>query len=67
MRCLVVLLIGGLLAFIGAQEIWTPCRSLYVMGFSNTINTMACGELFCEDVTPTEDFSQEINSVSLVK
>lgn len=53
--------------FVGAQEIWTPHHSLYVMGFSDTINTVAHGNLFCEDVTLTEDFSQEINYVSLVK
>lgn len=40
---------------------------LYVMGFSSTINTVAHGKLFREDVTLTEDFSKEINYVSLVK
>lgn len=43
--------------FCGGKESQTPHHSLYVLAFSNTVNTMAHGNLFGEDVPLTEDFS----------
>ena len=53
---LVVAFIRSLLAFVRRQgeldlSSTAPAITVHMMGFSNTVNTMEHGRLFCEDVT----------------